>query len=299
MKNLISLALLLFSISANAQYQPTAVEGRQWNQYLHPVMITWPGMIYQEFRGDTLYKGKTMKKLITVNVNRSFKSLDALVYEDTTRPSITYYYPNSSLFGDSVFFDLGMPIGDSSLFMCGGDTGYYRLDTTTFITDLSNTVRKKHFFSAKISTVGWGRYRSYFKWVEGFGKMAGNFEYPIPAICFSDPPVIELICVSDSSTQLYQNPSYNTCDFISTPEIDFPQPIIFPNPASTFIEIENINPGEIKAIQIINAAGVMVMEIQQVENDTIDIQQLAAGLYTMNIILSENQSILKKFVVSE
>ncbi len=91
MKTVLSSLFFFFVFISSAQYQPTAVEGRRWNQYLHPNMLNpLHRMYYQEFNGDTLFKGTIMKKLVTVDNKGQFERLDAIVYEDTSAPSLTY-----------------------------------------------------------------------------------------------------------------------------------------------------------------------------------------------------------------
>lgn len=298
MKNLISLALLLVSIAASAQYKPTAVEGRRWNQYLHPIM-TWPGMHYQEFKGDTIYKGKTVKKLISVDANGNYKSLDALVYEDTSAPSLTYYYPQThGVFGDSVFLNLGLAIGDSSAFICMGDTGYYRYDSVSVYTDFSQTQRNKHHFIAAVNVRGSNRRTFYFSWIEGLGNLLGaGMETILPPMCISDYGYFEVICIFDSSSALlYQNPNYSICDGVGIAETDYPEISLYPNPASTFMEIEGINLKEVNTIQIINSAGIIVKEIKYPEKGRIDLKGLPNGIYSLNVIFQNNTIASKKMV---
>ncbi len=291
---------MLFSMIASAQYQPTAVEGRRWNQHLHQFTPLFPGMHYQEFRGDTLYKNRTMKKLISVDSQGDYESLEAIVFEDTTVPAITFYYPQTGLYGDSLYFNLNLNIGDSLMLQCNGDTGYYRADSISFFSDLTNITRKKHHFSFKMPQFSFGSRRTYFSWIEGLGDINGLVSYPIPPTCFSDPPAFEVICIFDSSsTQIYQNPNYSICDGVGIAETDYPEISLYPNPASTFVEIESINLTEVNTIQIINSAGMVVREILNPEKERLDVSKLSTGLYSLHIMLQENRSILKKFVISK
>lgn len=296
MKNLISLYLLLCSFVASAQYHPTAVEGRRWNQHLHQITPFFPGMSYHEFRGDTLYKGKSMKKLISVDAKGNFKSLDALVFEDTTTPALTFFYPQAGLFGDSVYFNLNLNIGDSLMVQCGGDTGYYRADSISFITDLTSIQRKQHHFSFKMPQYNFGSFRTYFNWIEGFGDIQGFVGSPVPGTCFSDPLNVEVTCIFDSTTQLYQNPNFSICDGISLTEIKNQTIEVFPNPAFTFLEIQNLRPEEVQSIQMVNSEGVVVMEVSKPVENQIDIQQLPQGLYVLQISLKGSKGFTRKFV---
>lgn len=259
-------------------------------------------MYYQEFKGDTLYKGRTMKKFISIDSRGKLVSLDAFVYENLFTPSLTYYYPTPhGLFGDSVYLNLGLGIGDSSAYRCNGDTGYYRLDSVSFVTDLTSIQRKKYHFTGRIHTIGYGRNRVYFSWIEGLGNLQGaGMETILPPSCISDYGYFEVICIFDSSsTQLYQNPNYNICDGVGIEENNLLNISIYPNPASTFVEIENINLKEVSAIQIINSAGVIVKEIKYPEKERLDIMELADGIYSLNVIFQNNTVASKKVVKAQ
>ncbi len=173
------------------------------------------------------------------------------------------------------------------------------MDSTAIFTNL-NTARTEYFFTAYVKHDWSGNPKKVpFSWIEGLGNLQGaGMETILPAVCHSDWPYLKVICILDSSgTQLYQNPSYSICDGIGTPETNHIQLSIFPNPASTFVEIKTSFLNQIQHIQIINSSGLIVDQITVFKGERIDISQLPAGFFNLKITSKNGDVVFKKLVV--
>ena len=69
--------------------------------------------------------------------------------------------------------------------------------------------------------------------------------------------------------------------------------LIFPNPASQFLNIENTN--NIEALSVYNTMGKLVLREVQ-DNELIDVSELNSGLYFVRIVFN-NHEIVKKIII--
>ena len=69
--------------------------------------------------------------------------------------------------------------------------------------------------------------------------------------------------------------------------------LIFPNPASQFLNIENTN--NIEAVSVYNTMGKLVLQDVQ-EKELIDVSELNSGLYFVRIVFN-NHEIVKKIII--
>jgi len=169
-------------------------------------------------------------------------------------------------------YDFNLVVGDSLLF----DPYFAEYAHVTNVDSvlIAGSYRKRIYFDNPPDV-----------WVEGFGSMYNTFE---PLSYFSVPVYGELLCVTDSTGNLYQNPSYNSCwvnttIIIGTNEktISTSRIMIFPNPASSHITIEAPMHGQ---ISILNLQGQELINSQITEQKTtVDISTLPSGVYLLKV----------------
>lgn len=282
-------SILAFTTSAQVPYQPLSVEGRQWNEYTNNM---WGGgwMDYYRIQGDTLVNGNSLARLVSVGKQGNYLATVAAIMEDTVQPAITFYFhrENSLLsFGDSIYLDLSLSPGDSAMYKCASDTNYYRLDSLGVFQDRLGQAHRQHWFSI-LTINGW---RWDFSWIEGIGSPWGGVLNFFPIDCVTDVPVPELLCVSDSNgVQLYKNPLRDTCELkVGLAEQEVLRSAVFPNPASTFIDIHKLPLKEIVGFKILLGDGRIVKEFGPPFSDKLFLDDLPEGAYFLQAEFSSGQ----------
>ncbi|HPL03601.1 MAG TPA: T9SS type A sorting domain-containing protein [Bacteroidales bacterium] len=93
----------------------------------------------------------------------------------------------------------------------------------------------------------------------------------------------------------YQNPHYDYCFFTNTEDFNIAEIQIFPNPATSILNI--VSEENIESIEILNISG-QVVNYKTVSNNIakVDISALSSGIYFAKIYLSDN-ILVNKFVV--
>lgn len=288
MKRLLLLPLILLTINAFSQYHPTAVKGRQWNQYYPDLWFGGGVFEMLEVGSDTSIGGKTFSKVNAIDTSGNQIALSYLIAEDTVTPSLKLYSVYQGQINDSMFLDFSINIGDSIQFLCTNqDTLYSVLDTVETYTDLTNTTRAWYHYTIH----GFWTFR--FNWIEGLGyfngsgsSIGGLANYYTYYPCITDVPFPQLICVSDSNgISLIKSPLYKTCipDGIGLAENPLSAVKVFPNPFNDFLALEGIPAQKSVHLQLIAPTGEMVMELPFEENTPIDLSALNSGIYILQV----------------
>lgn len=298
-RNILILTFLFNSLLSFAQYDKLTVDAREWSEYT--IGQIQPIMNYYTFRGDTVIKGDTLPRLIKTDKAGAYLSTIYAVKEDSSSPSITFYPIDSSeafgfLYGDSLFLDLSLNVGDSSMINCGGtDTTYYVLDSTGTYTDLTNKTRKQYFFHINVPIGA----EALFNWTEGLGSIGmGGVVYFVPITCLSDVRIPRLLCVKDQGlTQLYQNPNYDSCSVpISIGEKELRELQVFPNPAKDFVTFKNIEISEVVEVSVFTNDGKEVIQAKGLDQNRLAISALKPGVYMVKVTFRDKSQGLIRLV---
>lgn len=299
MKRLLLLPLILLTINAFSQYHPTAVKGRQWNQFY---ISTWfPPGVQENLRvgEDTLINGQNFSQINSIDDLGNITDTPFLIQEDTVKPSIRLRYPGANTSDMDMYLDFSIPIGDSIMFLCDGyDSLYAVLDSISTFTDLMTTQRPHYFYH--INSQFMSNQSLYFSWIEGLGAFSlGGYYNPYhggiynlfsPMNCATDLPLPILICVQDSNaSKLIENPQFTNCHYdIGLAENPLSAVKVFPNPFSDFISLEGVPTRKGVHLQLISSTGKLVMELPFEENTRIDLSALDSGIYILHVKTDEN-----------
>ncbi len=281
--------LLLLSFFASsfliAQYQPLAVEGRQWSELYH---YLWGPSETRHFHiaKDSLYKGELLPRLVeTDTVNGAPKEFTRyFIKEDSVAKTIIFYFPDKSAYGDSFVFNFSLNIGDSVFYDSSAacPSTFYRLDGAGVFTDHQNTQRTHYFFTFGDTANQIGQDYP-LSWVEGLGSPIVGVAQFFPILCFTDAPVGNILCVRDSNDSLiYQNPSYNTCHLsFSLAENEWLDFQTFPNPSDGKFSLQW--EGALLEISIINFIGKEILKKTCASGCEINLQNQPSGLYILRV----------------
>lgn len=296
MKRLLLLPLILLTINAFSQYHPTAVKGRQWNQFY---ISTWfpPGVQENLKVGeDTLINGQNFFQINSIDELGNITDTKFLIQEDTVKPSIRLRYPGVNTSDMDMYLDFSIPIGDSIIFQCDGfDTLYAVLDSIGTFTDLINTNRPHYFYH--INSQFMGSQSLHFSWIEGLGAFSlawgayynpyhgGIYNLFSPMNCATDIPLPILICVQDSNaSKLIDNPQFTNCHYdIGLAENPLSAAKVFPNPFIDFLALEGLPAQKSVHLQLIAPTGEIVMELPLEESTRIDLSALNSGIYILHV----------------
>lgn len=118
-----------------------------------------------------------------------------------------------------------------------------------------------------------------------------SFMYPYFVCIVDDYSPGSFVCYSDNNFPLYQNPGYNLpCDFTTVGKEEFTleglELNVFPNPASGNIKIEfsGENAPEQFQVQVHDLLGKEVLSEFSYSRGSLNLVNLKAGLYTLNIV---------------
>jgi hypothetical protein len=154
---------------------------------------------------------------------------------------------------------------------------------------LGNKIRKRIIFHAA--------YSSTVVWVEGIGDITYGLNADYGMLFYTlamGYGTADLDCFTDNLQTTYGNCYYQSC-FSNISVNNFNSSIsIYPNPATNELNIEATTTSK---IEIMNLAGLVIINIAAKEkNTTIDISTLAQGIYFVKLS-SENGVAVKKFII--
>jgi hypothetical protein len=124
-------------------------------------------------------------------------------------------------------------------------------------------------------------------WIEGIGSIHGPL-FPNFPVKFSQemPDSMLVTCTFSNNQQVWQHPTYPSCYVNIVLIIDQLEHFdfkIYPNPFTDRIYIEN-NGLQQYHLSILNSLGQTIKQIQiNIENQTIDLTELNAGIYVLRI----------------
>jgi len=197
------------------------------------------------------------------------------VHEDTLGKIYVYYSQNMD---ESLLFDYNLLVGDSIVY--GGVT--LIVNSISDITTYDSITRRLFMLEDEFSI--WNG--CYF--IEGLGGPAGPFSYPFPVFEFGS----WLKCWG------YFNSNINDCwDFMTGlpyyPK-NGPDISIYPNPAENILYISDIS--QIVSLRIIDLFGNECVKKNQLTSNSINIENLAKGVYFVEMELLNKQTIKVKLI---
>lgn len=279
MKKFLLFSLVFMGLNTTAQYHPIAEQGKTWNILAQPFSGSSPNFtVTFDIDGDTLING-TPYPLMWGSDNRGWpiSQRRPVGYwtEDTTNKITTY----NEFSGHAFDFDFDLNVNDT----------FYMIDPPTgdsifnYVTQISNMVDQQgnirnqiNFFSSCKHDPSFPSTGNYV-WTEGLGSLQHLFWSR--GHCVSTEVLFTTLCITDSAGNfLYQDPSFNTCNYLSEVEeanISFK---LYPNPTSNFLTLEHPTLEPSTKFEIYTMQGQKVWEGELIDQ-TIDVSALAEGLY--------------------
>ncbi len=262
------------------QYDSMIIENKLWT--VVDYHYNWFGEIesrhttFYKFEGDTLFNDKSYKILyycwrdsaLQNWYMESFYREDSLkVYEYRWEEEILRY-DYSFIKGDSIC---------SEFYASEYCWDWQYVDSVDTIL-IYGMLRKRLIFNYGEEDI----------WIEGVGSIYNPF-YPVfPQLDWG----WDLSCCYDGDQLIYKNEEFSECyveyvNDINTNQNTTNKLQIFPNPFSDFtrIQLNEINPSEIRAIYLVNAYGQKIKEIN-ITKDYIQLERgnLPSGLYFIQMI---------------
>ena len=288
MKKIIIIFTLVF-FGLNAKSQVWGDFGSTWHySYWN---IGEGGFIKIQFSGVTVIQNRNCQKLEVLryrffsipNVGMIFAGAMPLNPEFTSVSEDTVFYLVNNNFrilynfnaqvGDS--WDLGVDTNDN--FMCSKSIVVVDSIGTTVINNSNRRwIYLRSVDSSSVVLNG--------KVIEGIGSV-NEFLFPVihncnPAIC---PEIdnMQFLCYESQSIGLY-NPVNTICEpYLGVETIEFKEIKIYPNPATNFLQIENISDKTI--ISIFSMDGKIQKSITLSDNGILKINELAEGIYIIKL----------------
>jgi hypothetical protein len=283
---------IMSSLIAQTNF-PFIEEGKIWADLSKTASTPPPGggerawTDYYKFEQDTLIQGKIYHFLYICEKDSTMTNW---VRED-------YYYREDSnrvyridwLENEIQIYNFDLEVGDS-IFM---DSFYeyahvVAIDSTMIAGDYRKTI---HFDTPDDI------------WIAGLGSLYRTFE---PLIYyFMTNRLYELLCVSDSTGKLYQNPSYNGCyvDTLLTEKYEIittkPEIVVFPNPFSNACSIKISVSKEIfdRLLLVDNLGRIVRDEVINTNSFIFERRDLAPGFYIMKF-LGKNRTLNKNILIN-
>ena len=274
MKNLSLLLLMtmLGSLTYGQNYYPLVENNHSWN--ILSVGLTGdfpPDTIFSQVNykllGDTSIDAVSYKKVYK-EMGEDAWELQSYLREDTDK---RVWYRALDEVDEFLFYDFSMEPMDVVEIGCMEPVSL-TLDSISWVT-VDQTLRKKFWLSN--TSLQYGE-----TWIEGIGSEKG--------LLFSGSALLvggyyNLLCVSDEGALIYQNPDYESCDFVNAVQNqNIPNFEVYPNPATDFLRINSPNNQKLKNISIVNILGQKIQDFG-VETQSLDISGISPGLYFIKI----------------
>ncbi len=290
--------LTFLSIAFNSlqaqPFLPIVKEGAVWHQWVGwgaPPDPSYDANWTYQLIGDTVINGLGYKKLIaTAGWNWWFTGFTGALREDSGKVYYKQLYDTISNEGnwcldmngwwtDSIdmssevlLYDFNLSVGDSFF--------VYRVNYVGSVTLADGLPRKRIELSTDSIHNGSSWY-DWMEWIEGIGSTEGlieggclMFENETSLSCYADSTVrypVGCLGVSNKSTE--QTPSWT----------------IYPNPANSEIKLNLTRSGPAELV-IKNMLGEAILSKRVTESATINVEELAPGLYSISLF-QDNKSV--------
>lgn len=281
MKKLYLVCLVLFYAAPflkSQTYHPLVDEGKRWSarHIFSPTGTIYSD--YTEFEGDTLI-GLYAYKHVWQYTDEAMtqKYLDGFIREDLAQKKVFMRYTDVA--EDFLLYDFGAEEGDT-LFLHYNPNPYV-LDSIQTVTLLSGEQRRS--FNLHSNFV----YPCTETWIEGIGSISKGVLNSGSCGFVGDDP--RMLCAWENDTLKYHNPDYSYCFVITgTGELPSQEPVVgvFPNPASTGINVEIRSGTEPLQFEITDLTGRIMQSCDLVsKNSRIDLDKhvFSPGIYLYRV----------------
>lgn len=200
-----------------------------------------------------------------------------------------------------LIYDYSLNIGDTTYVGFNLELGNQnQTDTNAFILSQIDTVNyfgiDRQRFKMNFDRCNTGVMMDYMYWIKGIGSEQHPF-YSLRCLCDFCENIFILLCFDSTTTQLYQNNFYNTCDTTfsvglveSTQVFDIS---VSPNPFNEVTKIK-VNSFNTMKLKVFNTTGQMVKMLSG-ESELLLGDDLKSGIYFVEI-QSDNLTRVSKLV---
>ena len=277
MKKLVSFtitAIILMSFSAKSQYNQMLLSQYKWSVYVN----NQGNSITEEYRvdTDTTIFNQTWKKIKMISTQNPNFINKFFLREDTLTKKVYAMNPGQS---PHLYFDFNASINDTLLLY---NLMYNEIDT--FVVNnksLFMTVDSIYRNSLKIRNTSIPFSLTEI-WIEGVGSTNGLYYGNKLQYLNSIVTRLEASCYNNQL--VYRSPDLpsNICNInIGITETNLYTPKIYPNPATDFLQIENIS--DKTNIEIFSIDGKLQKSHTVAENGIVKINELAEGIYIIKL----------------
>lgn len=281
----ILITIICISLNAKSQYISLLTNGNQWN-----VHRDWANPInYSEIYRigyDTVIANEIWKRIIYTKDSAATAVFNSQFFlrEDTINKKLYALKLGQS---PHLYFDFNANVNDTLLLY----NPFYNMVDTFIVTQIASEIlggitRKKFTTNHPIWFLG-------DTWIEGIGSLGGIYYGNKPSGIVGNQ--FALLCFSNNNQQIYPAQPTNICYLsnVGITLITILSPSIYPNPATDFLQIENLTDRTHAEIYSIN--GKLQKSISLSENGSVNINDLAEGIYFIKF-QNDNGIVCKKFI---
>lgn len=278
------IAIILMSFSAKSQYNQMLKDGNKWIVNEHTNYSTEVYMV----DSDTIIFNQTWKKIKMISnaTSNPVYSVKFFLREDTLTKKVYAMNPGQA---PHLYFDFSVTTNDTLMLY---NLEYNEMDTffvknTGTVMTADSIYRNSYYVKNSQSNVN-------DHWIEGVGSLNGIYYGNMPP--YVNSFFYQLLASCYNNNLVYRGPDLpsNICNInIGITETNPTTPNIYPNPATDFLQIENISDKTVIAIYSID--GKLQKSLTVPENGIVKIKELAEGIYFIKF-QNEKGIVCKKFI---
>ena len=243
------------------------------------------------FQGDTIVNSEQWFKL--------YSTRDSLFQNDLLFHGLLRKENNRVFYLDTLnqldtLYDFSLNVGDSVLFNLNGVyQEWLPVIEIDSIQINGQYYKKMKFAEPSISAFDWLNE----EWIEGIGSIHGPL-FPAYPVKFSEeiPDSMLLTCTFSNNQQVWQHSNYQSCYVnivLGVAQLELLDFKIYPNPFTDRVHIENIGLQQYE-LTVLSGLGQIIKQVEiKNEIQTIDLTELKAGIYFLNIENGENTKTMK------
>lgn len=244
--------------------------------------MTFVGTEICSLEGDTNVNSIMYKKIF-VDIDNI--SIHGFLREDTLNKKVYGFTTDTT--SEQLLYDFSLNVGDTtSVFsFMWGTYGYAFVKVSAIDSILIQGQYRKRL--AIVDLAG-NSFLLPEYWIEGIGSTFGLFKSGItghPPHSWGSLGIPQLVCFQQNDSLLYHNPNFSSCytsGGVGSPSVIKSQSLqIFPNPTRDKIYFTNLETNSI--VSIFNCLGQLQQTFTIIDNNGIDIANLAMGFYTYSV----------------
>ncbi|MCL2328414.1 MAG: T9SS type A sorting domain-containing protein [Bacteroidetes bacterium] len=273
-------------LQVNAQTTNTIVnDNATWSILSYWCCDGYISTEYYFFDGDTVFNGKTYKKLFRYNDEHHTKRyLSGLMREENQKTYFVPFWNGQSDGGETLLYDFSLEQGDTFEY-AHSITGYLHIKQSDSVL-INNELKKRLIIADGI----WTRDTI----IENIGSLQGLLQPPYYMLYNSR--ATELLCYTQNNELIYRNSKYTQCYYGTTTSVEIMESNncnIFPNPVDNILNISCLNSTTMR-IEIFDNAGRQVYN--QAYNESVDVSSFSKGLYLLKLYDANGQVFEFKFI---